>query len=76
MTFLDRLRYAWFEMREAWPDRKTLGWVYTTRVCWFAVCFALDVPGVRCFKCRRTWTYWDPIVGAYCGPCHRKYGRG
>jgi hypothetical protein len=74
MTFVDRLRHSWFEIRDIWSDDALaahgpslgaeLRWAVwaTYLVLSFVIGFR-----VRCFGqgCRERVS-WDPIVGAYC----------
>jgi hypothetical protein len=67
-TWRDPWHDAWWEIRDAWRSRASLGYRHVAWVTYLALSLPLGYR-VRCFTCRWIKTHWDPIVGAECEFC-------
>lgn len=68
LTLWDRLRYVRHDLREARQEIRAFGLGHYLRSLKLIGSFVFGYR-VKCFTCKHRIATWDPIVGAYCGPC-------
>lgn len=68
LTIIERARYIRRDLIDAWRDQRVFGYAHTFRVLILLLSFVFNYR-VKCFTCRQRIASWDPIIGAYCGPC-------
>lgn len=68
LTWIERLRYIRRDLIETGRDQRVFGYTHTLKVLWLLGSFVFNYR-VKCFTCRQRIASWDPIIGAYCGPC-------